>query len=59
MQEPSRPLALRDERDRTPLRTAVRHNQMEMVKHLLQLGARLEADLLAWIEEHRDELDDP
>ena len=50
------PLQFRDKRDRTPLRHATKSGNVVLVAYLLDRGAKMEADLLSWMDDHKDEL---
>ena len=50
------PLHFRDKRDRTPLRHATKSGNVALVAYLLDRGAKMEADLLAWMDDHKEEM---
>lgn len=53
-----KPLMMKDQRDRTPLRWAMRGNHCETVAWLLNHGAKLESDLMEWMDDHKDEMEE-
>lgn len=52
-----KPIMMRDKRDRTPLRWAMRGNHCEVVAWLLDHGAKLESDLMEWMDDHKNEME--
>ena len=55
-----RPIMMRDKKDRTPLRWAMRGNHHHVVDHLLNVAnprAKLESDLMEWIDDNKEEME--
>ena len=52
-----KPIMMRDKRDRTPLRWAMRGDHFKVVDLLLNHGAKLESDLMEWMDDHKDEME--
>ena len=46
-----KPLGMRDQKDRSPLRHAMKNDHVRVAAYLLDSGARVEADLLDWMKD--------
>ena len=47
---------MRDQKDRSPLRHAMKNDHVRVAAYPLDSGARVEADLLDWMDRHKEQL---